>query len=53
MNLEVEPWILLENSLPYDPIAILFDIHYENGGFTIEITDILDCEEYYNQGVWN
>ena len=53
MKLAVEPWILLENSLPYDPIVILFDIHYENGGFAIEVTDILDREEYYNQGVWN
>lgn len=54
MKLGVEPWILLENSLPYDPIVILFDVHYENGGFTIEVTDILDCKEYYNQGgIWN
>lgn len=40
MQLQVEPWILLENSLPYWPVAFVFDIQYRNGEFEIEINDV-------------
>lgn len=40
MRLEVIPQIELENSLPYEPIRIIFDIGFSNGDFEISNFDI-------------
>lgn len=36
MQMEVTPWILLENSLPYTPVTMVFSVRYTNGEFEIE-----------------
>lgn len=39
MQMEAIPGICLENSLPYHPIELTFDVHYENGEFNIDLCD--------------
>lgn len=41
MRMEVAPGIILENSLPYTPITMVFNISYEKDDFEIELCDIL------------
>lgn len=40
MKMEVEPGILLENSLPYISIQIIFDVSYQNGEFELKINSV-------------
>lgn len=48
MQMEVTPWILLENSLPYTPITMVFSVRYINGAFEVEY-DHLDKDTTENQ----
>lgn len=39
MQMQSEPWIILENSLPYMGVTFIFDIQYRDGEFEIELND--------------
>lgn len=41
MSMEAAPGIILENSIPYTPITMVFHVNYENDDFEIELYDIL------------
>lgn len=41
MSMEAAPGIILENSIPYTPITMVFHVSYENDDFEIELYDIL------------
>lgn len=59
MQLNVVPQVELENSLPYEPVRILFDISFADGKFEITDYDIrifriwtdLEEEDYINEYV--
>lgn len=42
MQMEVVPGILLENSMPYCSIKMIFNVRYKNGAFAIEFCEIQD-----------
>ncbi len=39
MQMEVSLGICMENSLPYHPIELVFDVRYEDGEFDIDLSD--------------
>lgn len=41
MTMEAVPGIILENSIPYTPITMVFNVGYEKDDFEIELCDIL------------
>lgn len=44
MQLRVEPQIAMEQSLPYMPIEIVFQVNFENGGFSLGSYYIQDIQ---------
>lgn len=44
IQMDIVPQIELENSLPYEPIRITFDIDFTNGNFGISIYDIQNTD---------
>lgn len=54
MQMEVAPWILLENSLPYTPVTMVFSVRYINGEFEIDfLKNNIDIEEHQNPELEN
>lgn len=57
MEMEITPWILLEDSLPYTPIIMVFSVKYMDGKFEIEYQHIVesykseDVEKYIDEYV--
>lgn len=44
MQLRVEPFIELERSLPYRPMEIVFQVHFDNGDFSLGTYYIQDAQ---------
>lgn len=45
MQMDVIPRIKLEDSLPYEPVSIIFNIRFDNGNFEIDGYDISELDE--------